>query len=347
MASSFVKSNRKALLGRKIGMTQVFKEDVVVPVTVVEVGPCTVLQVKTEDNDGYTSLQLGFDDTKKSARRPQLGHFLRSGSSAKRVIREVPAVDPTEVFRVPLKSEVGGTVTYRDLEEGETFLERRFARTKIVQRVVIGGAADGDDDAAEGAEAEEGVEEGVEEGESEGPAAEPEAAKKPGLLVKDSSGKVLKEYDLPAGSSIEVDDGTTVADGDVIAFVPPEEAVDEIEPGVQLGINLLEGLATVDITGITKGRGFQGCIKRHGFASGDKSHGSKNVREPGSTGMHTDPGRVFKGKKMPGQMGSVPRKTMNLEVVEIDRTSNLLLVKGSVPGPNGGYVVVQESLKKG
>ena len=97
-------------------------------------------------------------------------------------------------------------------------------------------------------------------------------------------------------------------------------------------------------TGVSKGRGFSGMIRRHGFNAGPKSHGSKNIRQMGSTGMHTDPGRVFPGRPMPGHMGAVNRKARNLKVVSLDETENLLLVKGSVPGPRGGYVYVEESL---
>ena len=105
-------------------------------------------------------------------------------------------------------------------------------------------------------------------------------------------------------------------------------------------------MKNVDIRGVTKGRGFAGTIKRHGFSTGDKSHGSKNTRDPGSTGMHTDPGRVFKGKKMAGHYGNTNCKTMKLSVVEIDEEDHLLVVKGAVPGPNGGYLYIEEGLRE-
>jgi large subunit ribosomal protein L3 len=101
----------------------------------------------------------------------------------------------------------------------------------------------------------------------------------------------------------------------------------------------------VDVRGFTKGRGFQGVIRRHHFNAGPKSRGTKSIREPGSTGMHTDPGRVHKGKKMPGHLGATFRKARNLDVLKIDEADNLLVVKGSVPGPSGGYVYIQESLR--
>ena len=346
MGASIVKSQRKALIGRKVGMTQVFQDDVVVPVTVLEVGPCTVLQVKSAGSDGYSSLQLGFADTSKSLAKPQVGHFSKAGGGAKRSVREVPSIDASDVYRVPLVSEAGGTVAYQDFEVGENILERRVAKSKIIQRIVLTGASEGDGDDAEAEAPEEGGDEAAGDGGEAAEASAAPAAKQPTVLIKDSSGKVLKEYALPRGASVEVQDGATISDGDVIAYVRPEDGVEEVSAGMQLGLNLFEEATLVDVTGITKGRGFAGCIKRHGFASGDKSHGSKNVREPGSTGMHTDPGRVFKGKKMPGQFGNKPRKARNVQVVEVDTVANLLLVKGSVPGPSGGYVMVQESLKK-
>ena len=116
-------------------------------------------------------------------------------------------------------------------------------------------------------------------------------------------------------------------------------------PGAQIGVTVLKGVSNVDIRGVSKGRGFSGTIKRHGFSAGDKSHGSKNVREPGSTGMHTDPGRVFKGKRMAGQYGNTNCKVMNVTVVDIDEDDHLLIVKGPVPGPNGGFLYIEEGLR--
>ena len=227
--------DQKALLGKKLGMTQVFEEDGRwVPVTVLQAGPCTVLQVKNEDTDGYEAVQLGFED-KKSAKKPQQGLYDPLSVSPKRFVREVPKVDPTDVL----------------------------ASSKV------------------------------------------------------SSG----------GDSEEEAGG----DGSV-------------SPGDVLGVKVFDGIEKVDVRGVTKGRGFAGTIKRHGFAAGDHSHGSKSVRQPGSTGMHTDPGRVAKGKKMAGHYGNANRKIRNLQVVRLDEERNLLLVRGAVPGPNGGYLYIEESL---
>jgi large subunit ribosomal protein L3 len=113
--------------------------------------------------------------------------------------------------------------------------------------------------------------------------------------------------------------------------------------GQLLGVAELAEVARVDVTGVTKGKGFQGGIKRHGHHRGPAAHGSKNVRDPGSVGMHTFPGRVFPGKPMPGQMGNKQQTKKNLTVVAIDQERNLLLVKGSVPGATNGIVFIRPS----
>ena len=220
------KKIRKTLLGRKVGMTQIFDENGVrVPVTVLEAGPCVVLQVKTPEKDGYSAVQLGFAATKKKALKPQEGLFAKVGGQAMKWIREVPFVESADLI-----------------------------------------------------------------------GASPEAK--------------------------------------------------EIKAGDKVGAVVFQNIKCVDVRGICKGKGFQGVIKRHHFNAGPKSRGTKNIREPGSTGMHTDPGRILKGKKMPGHLGAVPRKARNLRVIRVDGEKNLLLVRGAVPGPNGGYVYIEESLRQ-
>ncbi len=113
--------------------------------------------------------------------------------------------------------------------------------------------------------------------------------------------------------------------------------------GQTVGVTELTDVARVDVTGVTKGKGFQGGIKRHGHHRGPAAHGSKNVRDPGSIGMHTFPGRVLPGKPMPGQMGNKQQTKKNLTVVAIDQERNLLLVKGSVPGAKNGIVFIRPS----
>ena len=223
---------KKAILATKVGMTQIFNEDgTLVPVTVLQAGPCVVTQVKTAENDGYSAVQVGFVDKKEKvvnkdksgkkeiAHRPGVnkamkGHFDKAGVSCKRYVRE---------FKL---------------------------------------------DNAE-------------------------------------------EYTL--GSEIKAD---VFAAGDKI-----------------------------DASAISKGKGFQGAIKRHGQHRGPMAHGSKFHRHQGSNGACSSPSRVFKGKGMPGHMGCVKVTVQNLEVVRVDAEKNLLLVKGAVPGPKKALVTIKESVK--
>lgn len=203
------------LLGRKIGMSQVFVADGQrVPVTVLEVGPCTVLQKKNVNLDGYESVQLGY--VAKSSQRvnkPEMGHFRKAGKGAFSHVREFKVVD----------------------------------------------------------------------------------------------------NDLAIGDEI------TCA-----IFTPGDR---------------------IDVTGVSKGKGFQGVIKRWNFAGGRASHGSMFKRGPGSIGQSAWPSKVFKGKKMPGQMGNVTVTTQNLVVVEVRSDQNLVLVRGAVPGPKNGLVEIRKGVK--
>ena len=207
---------KKAILATKVGMTQIFNEDgVLVPVTVLQAGPCVVTQVKTVENDGYKAVQVGFvDKREKLVSKPVKGHFDKAGVSYKRFVRE---------FR------------FENAEE---------------------------------------------------------------YSVKDE---------------IKAD---IFANGD-----------------------------KVDATAVSKGKGFQGAIKRHGQHRGPMAHGSKFHRHQGSNGSATTPGRVFKGKGMPGQMGHKQITVQNLEVVKVDAENNLILVKGAVPGPKKCLVTVKETVK--
>ena len=207
---------KKAILATKVGMTQIFNEDgVLVPVTVLQAGPCVVTQVKTVENDGYKAVQVGFVDKRdKLVSKPVKGHFDKAGVSYKRFVRE---------FR------------FENAEE---------------------------------------------------------------YSVKDE---------------IKAD---IFANGD-----------------------------KVDATAVSKGKGFQGAIKRHGQHRGPMAHGSKFHRHQGSNGSATTPGRVFKGKGMPGQMGHKQITVQNLEVVRVDAENNLILVKGAVPGPKKCLVTVKETVK--
>ena len=207
---------KKAILATKVGMTQIFNENgALVPVTVLQAGPCVVTQVKTAENDGYKAVQIGFvDKREKLVNKPQKGHFDKAGVSYKRYVRE---------FK------------FENAEE---------------------------------------------------------------YSVKDE----IKADIFAAGDKI-------------------------------------------DATAISKGKGFQGAIKRYGQHRGPMAHGSKFHRHQGSNGSATTPGRVFKGKGMPGHMGSKQITVQNLEVVKVDVDNNLILVKGAVPGPKKSLVTIKETVK--
>ncbi len=205
----------KGILGRKIGMTQVFTESgKLIPVTVVEVEPNIVTQIKTKENDGYEAIQLGFDTKReKLATKASAGHAAKASTTPKRFYREIKGVD-------------------------------------------------------------------------------------------------VNSYSL----------------GD-------EVKVDIFEPG-----------EIIDVTGTTKGKGFQGVIKRHGQSRGPMGHGSHYHRRPGSMGTMR-PMRVFKGKKLPGHMGTLTVTIQNLEVVAVDVENNVILIKGNVPGPKKGLVLIRSAVK--
>ena len=206
----------KAVLGRKLGMTQVFAEDGrLVPVTVIEVGPMVVTQIKNKETDGYEAVQVAFGEVKeKRVNKPLRGHFAKAGVGFKKFVRE------------------------------------------------------------------------------------------------------FKVEDLSAYSLAQ------------------EIKVDVFEAGEK-----------VDAIGTSKGKGFQGPIKRHNQSRGPMSHGSRYHRGPGSMGAASDPSRVFKGKKLAGHMGAERVTIQNLEVVKVDVEKNLILIKGAVPGPKKGLVVIKKAIK--
>ena len=207
---------QKAILAKKLGMTQVFDENGrVIPVTVVEAGPCAVVQKKTLENDGYEAVQVGFIDIKeKKATKPLKGHYAKANVSPKRYLRE--------------------------------------------------------------------------------------------FKLEDAGG-------LNVGDEIKAD---VFAAGDKI-----------------------------DVAGISKGKGFAGTIKRWGTHRGPMTHGSNYHRGPGSMGMCSDPGRVYKGKRLPGHMGVERVTVQNLTVVRVDGEKNLLLIKGGLPGPKGGLLFIKNTVK--
>ena len=204
----------KAIIGRKLEMVQLFAEDgTVLPVTLIEAGPCVVTQIKTPERDGYAALQMGFGKSKpKNVTKPMKGHLDKVGKGYFKVLHEV--------------------------------------RTDQIE-------------------------------------------------------------DFQTGQELSVE-----------AF-----AIGEV----------------VDVTGISKGKGFSGTIRRWNFQRGPAGHGSKNVREPGSTGNATYPGRVIKGKKMPGQKGNRRVTLMGLKIVDVRPEDNLMIVKGSIPGSRNGIVFIRKN----
>jgi len=271
-------------------MTQIFSEDGKwIPVTVLQAGPCAVLQIKTEEQDGYSSYQIGFDDRRKNAKRPQQVCFDNLGVNTKRFVREIPFIDPADIL-------TGGAPAAPESEEEPTEAEEAAVEESEVEEAAP-EAEDGEE-----ASAEEDGDAGQDDADSdEEEAVEEEAADEP-------------------------------------------EPATEVNPGDIIGARVFDGVARVDVRGVSKGRGFAGNVKRHGHSTGDKSHGGKSVRLVGSTGMHTDPGRVPPGKHGPGHYGNTNCKVLNLEVVEIDEVKNILLVKGAIPGPSGGYLYIEQSL---
>lgn len=207
---------KKAIIGRKLGMTQIFDENNrVVPVTVVEAGPCAVVQKKTVEKDGYEAIQVGYGEIReKLVNKPLKGHFEKAGVGLSRM---------------------------------------------------------------------------------------------------------LKEFKLENSSEYQV--------------------------GQEIKVDIFEAGEKIDVTGTSKGKGYQGIIKRWNAHRGPMSHGSKFHRAVGSMGAASYPARTFKNKRMAGHMGNVKSTVLNLEVVKAIPEKNLLLIKGGIPGPNKGYVIIRNSVK--
>ena len=206
----------KTIIGKKVGMTQIFDEKgKVIPVTVIEAGPCLVAQVKSVETDGYNAIQLGFGDVKESKlNKPEKGHFAKAKLALKKHLRE---------FRL--------------------------------------------------------------------------------------------------------------------------DSVDGVNVGDEIKVDTFQAGDKIDVQGTSKGKGFQGVIKRHGQSRGPMGHGSMYHRRPGSMGPTSTPGRVFKGKKLPGHMGRVTITIQNLDVVRVDMDKNVILLKGSVPGAKGAILKLKTSVK--
>lgn len=270
-----------ALLGRKVGMTQVFGPNgIVIPVTVLEVGPCIVTQIKTVPNDGYESVQIGFEPTTlKHATRPELGHLGHS---------------------LPLLK--GQRKTLQTHQQGQ--------RTKAQNETATAEAGS----ASSEKKADKQIQKLLK--------VQANRQRRPGPEL--GPFKVLREVGLQDGN-----------------------ASANVELGAQFDAGLFRTGEAVDIVGTSKGKGFQGGVKRHGFRGGPKTHGqSDRTRAPGSIGSGTTPGRVLKGTRMAGHMGHVRVTAKKLQVIQIDSERNLLVVKGSVPGANGGLLMIKKHVMR-
>jgi len=272
-----------ALLGRKVGMTQVFGPNgTVIPVTVIEAGPCIVTQIKTVARDGYEAVQIGFEQTTtKHATRPELGHLGHSLPLLKGQRKRLQTYQQEQ--RAKTKTE-GAAAT--ETAETETTPAKKDKQIEKLLRV------------------------------------QEKRQRRPGPEL--GPFKVVGEVGLQEGTAAE-----------------------KLELGKQFDAGLFTVGEEVDIVGTSKGKGFQGGVKRHGFRGGPRTHGqSDRTRAPGSIGSGTTPGRVLKGTRMAGHMGNARVTIKKLEVVQADAERNLLLVKGSVPGANGGLLTIKKHVMR-
>ncbi|MBV8695812.1 MAG: 50S ribosomal protein L3 [Ktedonobacteraceae bacterium] len=277
-----------ALLGRKIGMTQVFGPGgTAVPVTVLEVGPCFVTQIKTVNNDGYEAIQIGFEQIKmKNVPRPELGHLGHSLPLLKAQRKRLQTHQQEQ--RAKAKTEGAENV-----EASSADNEAQTAKTekpdKQIQKLLKIQA---------------------------------NRQRRPGPEL--GPFRALREVDLQAGVNSE-----------------------KLQLGLQFDVSLFRVGESVDIVGTSKGKGFQGGVKRHGFSGGPKTHGqSDRTRAPGSIGSGTTPGRVLKGTRMAGHMGNARVTAKKLQIIQADPEHNLLVVKGSVPGANGGLLMIKKHVMR-
>ena len=273
------------LLGRKVGMTQVFGPDgTVIPVTVIEAGPCVVTQIKTTAHDGYEAVQIGFEQAKlKHTPRAQLGHLGHSLPLLKAQRKRLQTYQQEQ--RTKSKTETSASEG-RSASESSAADEKKDKQITKLLKV------------------------------------QANRQRRPGPEL--GPFKVLREVGLQAG-------------------VTPET----LELGKQFDAGLFTVGESVDIVGTSKGKGFQGGVKRHGFRGGPKTHGqSDRTRAPGSIGSGTTPGRVLKGTRMAGHMGNERVTAKKLQVIQADPERNLLLVKGSVPGANGGLLMIKKQVMR-
>lgn len=292
-----------AILGKKLGMTQVFTEDGDrVPVTVIEAGPCTITQVKTSDRDGYAALQIGYGEVKeRRVNKPLAGHFKKAGVNPVRHLCEI---------RVDLDS---AAAWLKAPEEAPKKAKGKKAKAKAKEAEAVETVVE---EEAEAAQAEAAPAEGEEE------TATAEAAEA-------EEGGAAKEAEAEAAEEVpEVEEEAQAP------AAPPGT-------GYLITVEAFQEGQKVKVSGVSKGKGFAGVIKRHGFAGGPGSHGAHFHRAPGSVGASAYPSRVFKGLKLPGQMGNKKSTQRGLTVLSTDPEKNLLFIKGAVPGSSNCVVFVE------
>jgi large subunit ribosomal protein L3 len=270
------------LLGRKVGMTQIFGANgTAIPVTVIEAGPCIVTQIKTTAHDGYEAVQIGFEQARlKSATRPELGHLGHSLPLLKAQRKRLQTYQ---------QQQRGKKATSETTEEGAQPASTEEKKDKQIEKLLK---------------------------------VQQNRQRRPGPEL--GPFKVLREVGLQEGVTLE-----------------------NLELGSKFDASLFVVGESVDIVGTSKGKGFQGGVKRHGFRGGPKTHGqSDRTRAPGSIGSGTTPGRVLKGTRMAGHMGNERVTAKKLQVIQADPERNLLLVKGSVPGANGGLLMIKKHVMR-
>jgi large subunit ribosomal protein L3 len=296
------------LLGKKVGMTQVFTaQGAAIPVTVIQAGPCTVTQLKTAATDGYEAVQIGFG-TAKHANRPQLGHLGHT-------LAQLPA--------------------QRRKQQLEQAKARAEAREKAAQ-----AKTESKEEAAEEAEEEE-AEEGEETEETEETNLEAQAEE------AEARGETQAKPSTEQTRTAQRDPQRRRPGGGLGPFEVLREVQtfggDAVKVGQQFDATMFRIGELVDVVGTSKGKGFQGVMKRHGFGGGPRTHGqSDRPRAPGSIGAGNTPGRILKNTRMAGHMGNKRITVKRLEVVAADAERNVLLVRGSIPGPTGGLVMIQK-----
>lgn len=304
------------LLGKKVGMTQVFSpQGAAMPVTVIEAGPCTITQIKTVASDGYEAVQIGFGKA-KHATRPELGHLGHT-------LAQLPA--------------------QRRKQQQVQAKARAEARAKTAEAKA----------ASEDEEAEE-VEEESEEEEEETEAIEEETETTEVTL--EAEAEEAEARDAAKAKPAAKSEQTRTAQRDLQRKRPggglgPFDVLREVRPfgsdplqvGQQFDATMFKVGELVDVVGTSKGKGFQGVMKRHGFGGGQRTHGqSDRPRHPGSIGAGNTPGRVLKSTLMAGHMGAERVTVKRLEVVAADAERGVLLVRGSVPGPTGGMLMIRK-----